>query len=480
MLDYREFLKLMDNDVGYEVNIDYRPDDPVIDKLIDVVQRIKSTTPNGNDAKELKNELATIIKNRFGINLKVDRGNFACLPLAAYDNVLSDITKDDIVQYAKLDKDVAKYIDKVEKLKKLNFEVDLEQVRIIGIPDDIKAYLFIPDELFYGGEYSKILSDREAVAVILHEIGHIFTFLYYMSRTVKNSVVLVDSFMLYSNGNTEKAKKVLVQNTTNKPIKTDDDKLVIRSVLDEMSSNLKAMGNYIVNLEPKKNVSFESEAEADSFAVRFGLAKELATSLDKIMEDKSSIVGLMKLGFGIFMAVLIFSLIRFVLTLYIVILMAPVTGVGASGLVGAILLEAFLFLIKYSLVISIAVIGFIFIISSIAAVVNILTGGDVDFEYEKLHNRIARMKRELIKVMRQQNLDKDLRKRLISEIEEVEKVMNKLIGDDRTASFLNNLIPNGNYGRDFDIKYITDLIIDKLQNNDLHYLSEKLNLRISK
>jgi len=320
MLDYREFLKLMDNDVGYEVNIDYRPDDPVIDKLIDVVQRIKSTTPNGNDAKELKNELATIIKNRFGINLKVDKGNFACLPLAAYDNVLSDITKDDIVQYAKLDKDVAKYIDKVEKLKKLNFEVDLEQVRIIGIPDDIKAYLFIPDELFYGGEYSKILSDREAVAVILHEIGHIFTFLYYMSRTVKNSVVLVDSFMLYSNGNTEKAKKVLVQNTTNKPIKTDDDKLVIRSVLDEMSSNLKAMGNYIVNLEPKKNVSFESEAEADSFAVRFGLAKELATSLDKIMEDKSSIVGLMKLGFGIFMAVLIFSLIRFVLTLYIVIL----------------------------------------------------------------------------------------------------------------------------------------------------------------
>jgi hypothetical protein len=479
MLDFKDFLNSIDANIGYEINIDYRDNDPVINDLVVLISKMKGVNPNSSRARDLRRELGNLIYDRFGIPVDVERGEFSCLPLAAYDNVLSQFNKDDAIMTANISKAMSKYIDKVEKLKEINFEVDLKEVRIIGLEKDLESILMIPDDIFYGGKIAKKLTDREIAAVILHEVGHMFTFLYYMSRTVKNSVTLVDSLMLYANGDSQQAKKVLIQNTTDKPVKIDDNKMVIQNVLDSIDKDLKAFGNYIFILESKKDVVHDSETEADSFAVRFGLGKELASALDKMIVNKSITSMIINTTVGIFIAHLLYGLLVMLVLFAIVTAMAPVSVAGATaGLTGAVVGTALGYVVMNALVFAGIFITIMFIVGLIVFLFNVITGGDISFEYEKLHNRVTRMKRELIKVLRTSNLSDKAKKKLISDIDDIDDIVKKLTSDDRTVSLLNNLIPNGNLGREFDLKYISDLILDKLQNNDLHYLAEKLNLKI--
>ena len=146
--------------------------------------------------------------------------------------------------------------------------VDLAHATITGISKDYKTYVSF-NWLFY---IKNNFSVKHMTAVLLHEIGHSYTNIEYVSRVAENVLVLSETLResIREDGSSKK-----------KAVRLAYERVIGKPAPDTASTNTTII--MMVSEITKRNVDSasdvhsvtDSEQQADNFAARFGYAKEI-------------------------------------------------------------------------------------------------------------------------------------------------------------------------------------------------------------
>lgn len=461
-----------------------QPNDYVIPVITDIFQRIidanTNYTPKDSRAfftkkqfKNLYNELDKTIEDRFGVKVKsisaIGCGYAVMTNPPNNNNVLNkefvnvypeiaraldhDNTRDENIkspdeindhnEVVSIYTNWKKSIDSLEdKLNSSSVVINLQKARITGLPKDYNIFLLSdPEVLINKGE----LTAKELTAVLMHEIGHLFTHIEYSYRTVENTSVLIDTMHenIVKKGKGYKESIAL----TYKELGGSED----LSKTNAVTATIKTLNRFNKNtmgMTDSNHSYTDSEQLADQFAGRFGLSAELASGLDKVI-NKAQLqvfsVEFMSRAF-VFMAMIV---------IYGIIITSSVMG-GFAMLGGTI---------AYTIIATV----FMSIISSL------FTKGHSNDEetYDDSKRRYQRMRNEMVRQLRTMDLDKKLIKTLLDEIESIDKLINKTSSSkgsivDKMYRMLSSTAKTG-----VNLKEMEQLIED-LQENDLHIGSNKL------
>lgn len=162
--------------------------------------------------------------------------------------------------------------------------IDLTNAKIHGFLSDASvSELIIDKPVMY---LTKFLTNEELAAVILHELGHTFTYFEYIDRNYTTNQVLFTAFKTYTLAQDERQKEYCLSLTADKL-----DIVIDSKELSKSDANV-ALTTIVMSLKNKRNSELgsdeydytASEQLADQFAVRFGTGQHLATALNKLFE----------------------------------------------------------------------------------------------------------------------------------------------------------------------------------------------------
>lgn len=267
--------------------------------------------------------------------------------------------------------------------------VNLKKARVDGVYANLDHTVFLPlTDLL-----SERFTDEEIVAVLLHEIGHIFVYYEYISRTVTTNTVLAGIAKTMSSTTDPKeietvllsAKKVLqltdldVKKLVNNSRVDLVEMVVVSSAIEQARSEL---GSDIYDMN-----SFE--ALADNFATRLGCGRELVTALDKYYRS----------GFNMALRTLPTYLAleaTKLLSLGLSTLVAAAAVLGGTNLVGMAVLLSTIFLV----------------------------GKDLNTkDYDRPLFRLKRIKEQLVERMKDKQTSKEERKQLAESVEHIDGLL---------------------------------------------------------
>lgn len=185
----------------------------------------------------------------------------------------------------------AKYIDpKVGKLitntdmKKIGY-VDVENAVVGGVFEDIPVKVALTSGLLRSSKYT----NAEIAGILLHELGHVFTYYYYLLHTTIGGFITSAIAAEAAGASSDKERKIIFEkgnrflgldNVDVNSLLTQDQKtnadtlstLYINDTVDNLRS-LTGYGMYELKA---------CEQLADAFAARFGASSALATGLYKL------------------------------------------------------------------------------------------------------------------------------------------------------------------------------------------------------
>ena len=333
--------------------IQYQLKDSFIPKAESIIEKIRKEIENGiflsntdliEKSSNIK-DLITLIKNRFNMNIQIDSKLHTLVPFAiipyfgdylrdfsGLKNIGSDI-------FSKLFKfeDIVKHLESIDKEKKKIIKnlhnkkgyINFKYAKLGGYLSEIKHYLIL--DFFIGIKELK-LSNKELVAIILHEIGHAFTGLEYHHKLEKVNSVMSDIIQEINRNNFEKAIFIFKSH-----FKENEFKNVIISNKKEIYdfygvlalTYLKEINTQMIDTKYDET---NFELLADSFAGRFGLYKELVSGLHIIYTRYGNLLNNNLLNYSILL------FLNLMLILISLALLGPY----------AILLSAFLILTIYN------------------------------------------------------------------------------------------------------------------------------------
>ncbi|EKD89609.1 MAG: hypothetical protein ACD_33C00034G0006 [uncultured bacterium] len=288
-----------EDNIGLEL-IQYQNKDSFPDKLNKLVEniykqidnKVYATNKDLLDKSSFVKDIKNLIQERFNISIVIDK-ELSVLDIAAIVPFFSDyldekrrlhnIGTDNFINLFKFDNAIKKinFIikERDEMIKKLHNKkgyIDLKNARVGGYLSNLKHYLIL--DFFALKEHT--LTSREVVAIIIHEIGHAFGGLEYHYKLEKTNTTILDILSNINNNNLDKATYVFKTHfdykkdipTINSKDRFDFYSIIAFTYLNEIRTQL-VNGKY-------DETNFENIA--DSFSARFGLGKELVTSLNKI------------------------------------------------------------------------------------------------------------------------------------------------------------------------------------------------------
>jgi len=463
-------------------------DDYIVPTLRRKFERLKTTTEDigkrgnklfkDNRVKAILNDIDFELNKRFGINFKhiyTDNSYYQAFPVAMdnkhilsndYDIIIKafdTLQQDDpgvkkakeesdkyggiykfksVTDTADVEKLMYNWRDSIKKIDKKarteSIHIDLNKATITNLPKDHVVYLALnPYALFLMSN----LTPEEVVAVLLHEVGHAFTYLEYSYRTVKTTLHMSDALI-------------------DGVFKGDDSyihtlSVIYEDVLDGRKEDLKdlntdqvfikTMTRFIANTANKDGNSRyikNSEYVADEFSIRFGTGGDLAAALAKF--DKSgtlTYIDYSKLALG---------------SAYVIML-----TVGLFILVGMLMSAA----------IGVVTMVMIFrvVIGGMSPVSKNVTDNAVD-KYDTPKDRMLAIKTSIIRQIRLTDLPKETIKSYIRQIDTIEKLSATASGlpvTEKVKRFLSGMVSD-KYTLE-DIERLTEALIE----NDLYVTAEK-------
>lgn len=284
-------------------------------------------------------------------------------------------------------------------------------------------------------------------AILLHEIGHAFTYYEYADRLTRtNQVMLNLTEHLFSN----KEKDLNYVYAEVKKIRdiTKEEAEVIASG-NRVIAGVKLSRIYVESVgEALTNSKYNdtaSEQLADMFASRFGMGRELIEGLETLYKKHGGAPD-HKTGVGRFFM----YLLTFIAEMFLPAVM-------------------FSYWLPVSLPIAVAV-GFLFLFCLIW-----LSGdGTRDMTYDDLKQRYIRVRQEYISAVKDKNMDIPTLKAHIEKLD----VMDKIIADMKPFNGYFNIISNIVFSRNRDAKADIQLqqLIENLAHNDLFLMSAKIRV----
>lgn len=165
----------------------------------------------------------------------------------------------------------------LDQVKKEGIEVDVKNAKFINAPKGLKFYINVD---WYNFKYILKLTDREILAVMMHELGHCWTHLLYCYKVFSNIQVLNDVIREeYSRRNKTSVETIKIfYNKTGLPESKSNSKNITELTIKAYKDILRGSS---IGLTSNHSTT-DSEQQADEFASRMGLSTELITGLDKL------------------------------------------------------------------------------------------------------------------------------------------------------------------------------------------------------
>ena len=238
-----------------------------------------------NDILKLKNtKLPEIVKEHTGLKVNFDSfegdGAFVMMPDFNRNHVLHD----DLRINHFTEEDSKKFFSEKGFIEGI---VNLQTGRVYGDFTKVSSDLYLGSTLLNGKSNYTV---REAVAILLHEIGHIFTYLELVGRVVRTNWIMEETLLKLKDAKTIEQRTVILKDVE-KATKTTIAKR------DEIASNARTDEAYSVIVLSKCAEQYKRELDidiydsrqweqlADQYSARYGYAKDLATGLDKLYRD---------------------------------------------------------------------------------------------------------------------------------------------------------------------------------------------------
>lgn len=454
--------------------------DPIIAKMIELVkdtsEDIKdklSYTKNritffeSKKGQEFFTQLASLINQRFGIHAEFFNmdtlaaccpqftGKLSVLGQMSMTDLLTELdtdaelarrnkdTYEDIVSYKSLERIALAQHELADYIKKLNIKVDLKNAKIDNLPKDVKSFITI-DICQLVRVFS--CSPKEVVAVILHEVGHLFTFISSSFRNVYETSVLMNTFLenvTKRNKSNKEALLLCYKQITKRDISKFKDKstvIVCTSILNE-----------IMHTDLSLYHTIDAEQQADQFVGRLGLGDALFTALTKT----DIYIGIISqrimaaTGVGALMQILLCCIL------------ATESGLGAAMLIVFLFPMAFLCLLIY-----------------ITWWFGKRTETDVNAPqtYDNIQDRLKRIRMEMIRSLRLTDNEK-VKQIILGKLQEIDKIesLNRKYSVDignKISSWFSAITSHRLEARDIE------RLTEQLMENDLHVAAFKLKQKI--
>jgi len=454
--------------------INYNPNDPGVKTIEDIMVKLAEVNDayyNGElddeereiELEEIKKLLENAISSRFGFNVGIMYApTFGIIPIFNTEirpSILKNLKKTKTISktvYKNFIKNIKKFI---EFSKKNMLILDLEKARIENMPKDIKLTMLfdfdavannpIPQEYMITHEIMGQLTPKEVTAVLLHEIGHVFTLLEMYNMVNHVTIRLLEA--LFTNNKKEIKKLGLVFDKDNPEyVKRKENKEFIFRIVEEADKKLKD-----IRLSKEGTEANDSEYEADAFAVRFGYGKYLLSALVKFKDlDKATIGRFVFFSFVLYL--LENAFLFYFLTLF-------------YGLPVAILIV----LVISFIIISFNIINFL--------VKSIKTRIPNDDEHGDPYIRFENIKLQMIQLLRKYKLPPNEIKSIIEQIDYATEMLKKL--DKSIYSSMVGVIHHDTRLKRVAFNVNTEetltRILDKMINNILYYHRDKFKYTLS-
>lgn len=242
-------------------------------------------------------ELENSIKNRTGLSIKINKcqwGASADFTLINNNNILY---KNHILELFANDTNVLEN-DIINASKKINEDdikgtVNLADAKVTGVFSEMEFNVLISRDLLL--DIDNKYSDYETASILLHEVGHIFTYIEYSVKTTRTNQVLALASNVINNKNASYETKEIVFKNIQRKIKLSNEEVEIMMASKEKESVNIIILNRTIELSKSElggvNLYDSTSAEqlADQFANMFGCGQYLISSSKKLNRDKSNI-----------------------------------------------------------------------------------------------------------------------------------------------------------------------------------------------
>jgi hypothetical protein len=391
--------------------------------------------------------LSEIIFNRLGIRVKFNLDEFTHGAILTFPINDSSVLIHD--NWKKADYYIRQR--KIQQFKnKDKGTIDLEHARVGGIFSSYTHTMYISFglNLFYEN-----LTPGEVTAIMLHELGHAFTFYEYSNRlTAVNQVLANIAEELEKDAKKRDYTYIYTEMKNSLQIDEKD----IDSILESKDESIivgklfTAVANYVIK-ENRIGKYEETAAEqlADQFAARFGYGRQLVLGLDKLMQKYSPDRNKGVKFYSYFLEIMaIVGLILIITT---------IIQAAAAGLI----LDTILFtLMKLGTVFSITM--------------AIALSGDYtrNMTYDDLEFRYKRIRQDLIQQLKNHYYDAKESTKLIEDIKEIDGVIIQVKPYAGIFKTMMNIILPINYSTKKEIQY--QQMVELLANNDLFLKAAEL------
>lgn len=252
----------------------------LLDEIAQTVNDLRVTGTQSTGANKVLDRLATVVKKHTNMSVRVNvsKGNLSAsifvAPLTRNSPVHSGTVKGILM--------LPSAGQAVRKLATVG-TVDLKTGRVGGVFASLPATdMMIGDDLIT----SQLLTDKEVAAIILHELGHLFTYFYTLSKTYRTSYIL-DQLSRYPDMERKIQIEFLqaVKDTTgvDSTVETVDPTELSVKIIAESTRDIQR------DLGTKYLDNQLTEILSDQYATRFGAGVHLTVALDKIGRDASMI-----------------------------------------------------------------------------------------------------------------------------------------------------------------------------------------------
>lgn len=419
--------------------------------------------------------LEKIISNRFGFNVKINTGSSSLMGvrLVGFNThaglesfkVLTDAFSTSYLQPKHIMdfREGIRSLDQWAKVKSL--KIDEFKGRITGLPDKFYVDIYCNIVAIFSETSKYNFTSKEFVAMLLHEIGHVFTYISYSWKTRAMRIAFEDSISHSLKKGTDAKRAFLIgyKESFDKDLNLDDYKSVpfpfaVISVLKKFKDRK------VYDMGRVDNT--QQEIVADQFVSRFGYGKELASSLKKIIEVKSSSSRSFSTTSELLYSMVVISIVGCVVAIS---LLSALFAAAIIGLIGLIVL------------------GTIFLLSDV--VTEKLFEGSSGSYSEDDAKRLDRLNSVYLDYVRQirteKDLDKDIKEDLIAQAETIKKIIEDLKSQGvqnltayRKSGLINKVINFLNIGnvKDYNNMEELDQLLESLSENNLHLAASKFQL----
>lgn len=330
-------------------------------------------------------------------------------------------------------------------------KVDEKRARILGLPNNNMLHTGLGGGLFMIG-----LTPLEIAAVYTHELGHHFTYIEYSSRIVKDDITLTDELMKAVKDGKDGAYReftIKLLEKENKAAAKEVEEALKRG--DNIYAGLKTLQ---VLVSKRTNEAYEKaprvipgrtstmnelEALADDFATKLGLGTYVVSGLAKVVPHISHLDEELNDALG-YVSVMSYSLLAII----------PL-------LVGMLLLQ-----VSPQVGLAIILIGLF-----LTVIISNLTTDD----YTTTPDRSHRVKRNLIRFIKDSEVPKDYMATMIKLIDRMDKYLQnkEVINAPEMLVSIGKLLAPGLSKEMKNLAFFQ--LLEDLNANDLYYLHAKLD-----